>query len=213
MSTPAYVWYAAYGSNLSTERFGYYITGGRPEGASRDYPGCRDHEPPSGDRPAVLAHRMYFAGASRTWGGAVAFIDPDHDAEQRTLARLYRLSWQQLEDVVAQENGQRRGAVHLDPDVLELGRVELDAGWYGLVLLVTHEWGEPILVDDEHAITVTARPGRLEPGLPSPAYLRHLVRGLRESHGLSDERILDYLLDRPGIKGRSTVEDLSVVLA
>ena len=212
MSTPEYVWYAAYGSNLSAQRFGYYISGGSPDGASRVYPGCRDHEPPSGDRPAVLAHEMYFGGRSQNWGGAVAFIDPNHDAEQRTLARLYRISWQQLEDVIAQENGEPRGSVQLNRDVLELGRVEIDAGWYRVVLLVTHEWGEPMLVNDEHAITVTAPAGRLDYRVPTDAYLRHLVTGLRESHGLSDDRILDYLFYRPGIKGHSTMEDLAVVL-
>lgn len=212
MSTPSHVWYAAYGSNLSAERFGYYISGGSPDGAARTYEGCREYQPPTGDRPAVLAHRLYFAGASRNWGGAVAFIDPDRDAEQRTLARLYRLSWSQLEDVIAQENGGARGSVHLGDDVLREGTVEIEGGWYSVVVHVTHEWGEPLLVDGEHAVTVTARAGRLDYEAPTIAYLRHVVRGLRDSHGLTDDRILDYLLYRSGIEGRLSREQLNEAL-
>ncbi len=36
------VWYVAYGSNLSLERFTAYLQGGRPAGGARKYPGCRD---------------------------------------------------------------------------------------------------------------------------------------------------------------------------
>jgi hypothetical protein len=36
------IWYVAYGSNLSRERFCHYLRGGRPNGVERDYPGCRD---------------------------------------------------------------------------------------------------------------------------------------------------------------------------
>ena len=37
-----HIWYVAYGSNLSRERFCHYLRGGRPDGVERDYPGCRD---------------------------------------------------------------------------------------------------------------------------------------------------------------------------
>jgi len=36
------VWYAVYGSNLLRKRFDCYIQGGKPKGAAKDYPGCRD---------------------------------------------------------------------------------------------------------------------------------------------------------------------------
>ena len=34
-----HIWYVAYGSNLSRERFCYYLRGGRPDGVERDYQG------------------------------------------------------------------------------------------------------------------------------------------------------------------------------
>ncbi|MGW8332136.1 hypothetical protein ACWGLE_30040, partial [Streptomyces sp. NPDC055897] len=36
------VWYASYGSNMHLDRLAHYIEGGRPAGAARSYPGCRD---------------------------------------------------------------------------------------------------------------------------------------------------------------------------
>jgi len=42
VSVPKRIWYAAYGSNLSGERFSYYLRRRRPDGSERDYSGCRD---------------------------------------------------------------------------------------------------------------------------------------------------------------------------
>src|SRR5205823_6117258 len=48
------VWYVSYGSNLSAERFHYYIRGGRPPGAARTYPGARDRALPRADEAVWL---------------------------------------------------------------------------------------------------------------------------------------------------------------
>ncbi len=47
------IWYVAYGSNLAMGRFRCYLSGGRPDGASREYPGCGDTTSP----PAARASR------------------------------------------------------------------------------------------------------------------------------------------------------------
>ena len=41
-----HIWYVAYGSNLSRQRFHHYLRGGRPHGNDREYPGCRDTSDP-----------------------------------------------------------------------------------------------------------------------------------------------------------------------
>lgn len=41
------VWYASYGSNLSSRRFSCYLCGGRPPGAIRTYPGAHDRTAPA----------------------------------------------------------------------------------------------------------------------------------------------------------------------
>ena len=47
------LWYAAYGSNLARDRFETYLSGGRPDGAARHYPGARD---PSLVKRTVTVH-------------------------------------------------------------------------------------------------------------------------------------------------------------
>ena len=67
------VWYAAYGSNLLSERFGYYITGGAMPGRTVAHAGTRDPTPPSANRPWRGAHPLAFGGQSGRWedaGGA-----------------------------------------------------------------------------------------------------------------------------------------------
>lgn len=73
------MWYVAYGSNLSSERFACYVVGGRPAGARRTYEGCRDPSPPRRTSAIWLPGRLVFGGTSRAWGGGMAFYDPDGD--------------------------------------------------------------------------------------------------------------------------------------
>lgn len=59
-----YVWYACYGSNISSARFMRYINS------------CTDKTPPVEARAYEFPHNIYFAAESKTWKGkAVAFLD------------------------------------------------------------------------------------------------------------------------------------------
>ncbi|MGH2759235.1 MAG: histone deacetylase [Actinomycetota bacterium] len=184
------VWYAAYGSNLSRPRFDFYLRGGTPQGASHAYPGARDPTEPIDDRPWEIGRELVFGGNSRTWGGGVAFVDPD--AEVKTKARLYLITAEQFADVVAQENWLPPGEVAVPgfDDGLEL-IVGADHT-YGLVLSLGALDGHPILTFTQHRGTRSAA--------PSTAYLRHIGAGLREAHAMSVDEIVDYLSDRRGIR-------------
>ena len=57
------VWYVAYGSNLGTARFRCYLAGGRPEGGSRTYDGCRDPSEPADAFSLELPGTLVFAGS------------------------------------------------------------------------------------------------------------------------------------------------------
>lgn len=103
MTDPDLVWYAAYGSNLSRERFMRYLEGGRPEGSTFTEAGTPDPTPPRDSRAVVLRRRLVFAGWSHRWEGATAHLMAEHDPSARTLARLYLVSREQLESVCAQE--------------------------------------------------------------------------------------------------------------
>ena len=103
-----HVWYASYGSYMSAERLACYLAGGCPPGATRTYPGARDRTLPTDVRPLELAGCVYFAWHSATWGGGIAFYDPDGPGS--SVGRAYRLTLGQLSDVLEQE-------MHREPGV------------------------------------------------------------------------------------------------
>ena len=99
-----YVWYAAYGSNLSEERFKYYIQGGEYNG--KVYDGCRNKSPWVDSTWRVFPGERYYAKSSSRWnGGGVAFFDPHGKGE--TKMRLYKIQRSQLHDIQEQEGSSK----------------------------------------------------------------------------------------------------------
>jgi hypothetical protein len=199
------VWYVAYGSNLYQERFSCYLAGGRPRGGARTYTGCRDTEPARDSRAVTLPGGIYFALTSLTWGGGMAFYDPELPG--RAAARAYLLTRRQFCDVMAQEMRREVGA---DPDlseVLRTGRQALGPGRYETVVKVGERDGHPML-------TFTSPDGaaRAELNAPTAPYLTMLGHGLREAHGWTAGRAAAYLSVRPGARGAWTVADITALL-
>ena len=89
MYNTAYVWYAAYGSNINMERFMKYINR------------CTDTTAPVENMPYIFSNTMYFGGKSRVWGGAVAYLDPVKAG--RTYGRIYKITKQQFEEIQQME--------------------------------------------------------------------------------------------------------------
>lgn len=188
------VWYAAYGSNLSRARFEYYLSGGRPPGAARTYPGARDRTPPTADRELSLPGQLYFAWESATWTGGVAFYDPAGPAAS-VAARAYLISVQQFSDVAAQEMHRLPGeeldvcGLLADDCVVALGE-----GRYETLHRVGEIDGLPVVTFSAPWSVATAP---LNP--PAAAYLRLIAQGLRESHHWSTAQINAYLAAAPGM--------------
>ncbi len=96
------VWYACYGSNLSSERFSYYIEGGFCPLNNKNYDGCKDKTLWTESKICQKPGSMYFARTSDSWGGyGVAFYDPE--ANGTVIMRLYKVTWGQLLDIQKQE--------------------------------------------------------------------------------------------------------------
>lgn len=177
------IWYAAYGSNLSRERFDVYLTGGTPRGASHTYPGSRDATPPVEDVADVITAELAFGGTSQTWGGGVAFLVPSATATAR--ARLYLLTIEQVADVIAQENWLDPGDVVIDDLMLDRTTTIPGSHMYGTVIALQRRDGVPVLA-------VSQDPGTPR-SAPSAPYIEHIADGLRDAHGMSDAEIEGYL--------------------
>ncbi|HVX47375.1 MAG TPA: histone deacetylase [Mycobacteriales bacterium] len=180
------VWYVSYGSNLCAARFACYLRGGRPPGATRDYPGCRDTAEPRETVALWLPGGIYFAWDSPVWDGGVAFYDPARPGP--AAARGYLITVEQLADVVAQEMHRPPGAsLDLAP-VFGGGRQVIGPGRYETLLRVGERAGRPLVTFTAPWTAVSAPRRR-----PSAAYLRMLVSGLAESHGWTGYEAMNYL--------------------
>jgi hypothetical protein len=187
------VWYVAYGSNLSRERFCCYLRGGRPKGNERDYPGCRNASDPMDDFGLLIAGGVYFAGRSSGWRAGMAFFDPEDSGE--VAARAYLITAEQFVDVLAQETRQSPGmALDLEP-AFRGERYSTGVGGYPILVRVGERGEVPLMTftrDWRTAATVAA---------PSVSYLAAMATGLREAHRWSPTQIDHYLSALPGCVG------------
>lgn len=190
------IWYVAYGSNLALERFTCYLSGGRPRGGARTYPGCRDRAAPVRAEGVIVQGGLVFAGASKVWGGGSAFYNPS--AEGEVAGRAYLLTPEQLGDVAAQEMWRDPGgpfALELSallPDVAELHT--LGPGRYETVVRLGSFEGIPMYTVTHGTVA------DLDPVAPSAPYLAWIATGLIEAHGWSTERVIEYLHAAPGVQ-------------
>ncbi|MEU3190518.1 histone deacetylase [Streptomyces sp. NPDC006992] len=200
--TPRELWYAAYGSNVHPERLRAYLAGGRPRGASRWYPGCRDRTMPAESVPVELPGVLYFATASPVWGGGRAFYDPD--AEGRTLAVAHLVTAGQFSDIAAQEMYREPGTdLDLSP-VLARGRDRIGAGRYETLVYVGELAGHPVLT-----CTAPWHVGEVRHLPPAAAYLRFLATGLLSAGGgWSAAVVAEYLAGAPGAERQWSAADV-----
>lgn len=176
---------------------GCYLHGGCPPGATRTCPGAREPGDPLDDRPFTLPGRVTFAWHSPTWGGGIAFLEPD--ARGTVPARAYLLTVRQLADVQEQEMW-REPARDLDlAALIRDRRLVTGPGRYETLQVVGELAGRPV-------VTFTARDVE-ELGIrqPATAYLATMARGLADSHGCSPDEVVDHLAACRGI-GRTRDE-------
>ena len=161
------VWYAAYGSNLSRDRFLCYIRGEACAENGKHYSGCSIKSLPEEEGCGWFPGELYFANSSISWDGkGVAFYDPYGKGE--TFMRLYRITRGQLQDIQKQEG--------------------LSARWYGrIVTLGIQKDGIPICtLTSEH---------RNSRNLPSDKYSGLMLKALVKENGLDETEAQKYLKD------------------
>jgi hypothetical protein len=186
-----HIWYVAYGSNLSRERFCKYLEGGQPEGSERNYPGCRDTSDAVDSFGLLIAGGVYFAGQSSGWRAGMAFYDARATGE--VAARAYLITTEQFVDVLAQET-RRPPGMTLDLEPLFQGdSYSTGVGGYPLLVRVGERGGLPLVTFTRARTTASLLVA------PSAPYLAAMAIGLHEAHGWSEVQINRYLSALPGV--------------
>ena len=138
-----------------------------------------------------MSGRLVFAWESPTWGGGIAFHEPD--SEGSVLAHAYLVTAGQLSDVLAQEMWREPGDDLDLTEVVRSRRHVIGPGRYETLHLAGELDGRPV-------VTFSASdPESLGLRAPAPPYVVTIARGLRQSHHLTGEEIVDYLLACRGV--------------
>ncbi|KAI5330218.1 hypothetical protein L3X38_029616 [Prunus dulcis] len=202
------VWYATFGSNLWLKRFLCYVEGGQVEGMKKPYLGSGDKTPPKEIMWKTFPHRLFFGREfTHTWGpGGVAFLNPKSNIQDKTYMCLYRITLEQFNDVLVQENvasfatssplfdlAALNSVTSEEPHSLQV-HTELKRCWYGNVVYLGKESNIPILT-----MTCTQsdmegfKSGELAVCAPAKNYANSIVRGLVEGKQLSQEAAMSYI--------------------
>ncbi len=204
-----YVWYASYGSNISTNRFMCYIKGGTAIGALTSEEGCRDNSDPLRYENITINRQQYYKKEARRWQEkGVAFIDLEV-SNVSTLGRMYLITIEQFEDVVKQENAMRVSDVldiKLEDAVLN-GDAYINESWYGQIAHLGYR--------DNYPIFTFTNPDGLdfEPlNGPSEPYLLMIGRGLVEHYKIEVDELADYFYNKPGVSLRYDKFKLTTIL-
>ncbi|PON32636.1 Histone deacetylase superfamily [Parasponia andersonii] len=201
-----YIWYASFGSNMWQPRFNCYIEGGQVEGMTRPCSGAVDKTPPKEIMQKTFPHRLFFGrDFSQTWGhGGVAFVNPESNIEEKVYMCLYKITLEQFNDVLLQEN--TRVALMSSPlfDLTALNsftrgetnsvEVNLESGWYRKVLYLEKDHGIPILsMTCKLSELEGFKSGELSVRAPAEGYAKTLIRGLVEGKQLSEAEAIAYI--------------------
>lgn len=200
------VWYASFGSNMWKDRFLCYIAGGMVDGMNKPCHGSRDKSLPRDVIWKIVPHKIFFAQSyTRTWGnGGVAFLHPESSASDRAYMCIYRITLEQFNDVLYQEN--RASPLQMELPLLDATQLELLAenktmlldvfkdGWYSNVLYLGKEDNLPILtMTCPFSYIEQFKSGELPMCAPAENYVNTLVRGLVEGEQLTREQAMQYI--------------------
>ncbi|XP_010036766.2 histone deacetylase 5 isoform X1 [Eucalyptus grandis] len=201
------IWYATFGSNMWKPRFLCYIEGGQVDGMQKPCSGSMDKSPPKEILWKTFPHRLFFGREStRAWGlGGVAFLHPESKDEDIVHMCLYKITLEQFNDVLLQENVSSYGMSSPFFDLTSLdcskekGSIDLEAvknSWYHNVVYLGMEQDIPILTMTCNMSDIkNFKSGKFPLRAPSEDYANTLIRGLVEGGQLSEEEAMSYIKD------------------
>ncbi|KAG2679455.1 hypothetical protein I3760_11G050900 [Carya illinoinensis] len=199
------VWYAAFGSNMWKPRFLCYIEGGQVGGMQKPCSGSMDRTPPKEIVWKSYPYRLFFGReSSSSWGpGGVAFLDPESKSQDKAYLCLYRITLEQFNDVLAQENVLSRDMTSPLFDLAALTSITskepkfldvLRRGWYRNVVYLGNEDNFPILtMTCSHLDLKSFKSGERPLKGPCKAYAATLIKGLVGGGLLSEEEAMAYI--------------------
>ena len=164
------VWYAAYGSNISRERFMRYIER------------CTDRTAPREDRSFELPWDIYFAGKKKNWDNkGTAFLNDGK--EGMALGRVYRITRKQFAEIQHMEG----------PDYTR----KLALGMLEGIPVYTFTAKNAVSAPKQNAAAGENAQAVPEQNIPSAKYLQTILTGLREAYPEKSELVLQaYLFSR-----------------
>ena len=189
------------------ERFLCYIRGGKPEGATKTFPGCTDKTLPKADRPIQLPHALYFAKSSSVWdNGGVAFLKAAKNEKRsnRTLGRRYLITSEQFVQVVRQENAEEPEENNIRIDLektIKDGQSMINGNWYSRIMYLGNEYGSPIFT-----FTGCWADAEIVVNAPGEKYLKTIIKGIKETYELDTDCIVRYLAVVEGLQGQIDAE-------
>lgn len=206
------VWYACYGSNLYKKRFLYYIQGGGPESASELYRGCSNKSVPLNDIEIIIPHKLYFSKESSRWEDrGVAFLKSKKNEDAKTLGRMYLIKKDQFIEIVMQESGKdlddTSTKIDFETAISEGSSLVPGIIWYGHIIYLGSKRSHPIFT-----CTATWRDAEINLNPPGEEYLKFIIKGLKETYGYQDEKIIEYLKNTDGIKGYIEDEEVTTLV-
>jgi hypothetical protein len=175
----------------------HYIVGGHLPDLTRDHPGCPDKTPPRDAVATEVPGTLYFATHPDFWSGLTPIFFDSKPGNTIVKARGYLITLDQLQHILAQENGSKDGPIPVSiPRVKAEGQVSIgdEKSFYNELVYLGERQGYPMVT-----FTTSRTDLRLNP--PEVPYLRLLVRGLKESYGVSTKIALNYFCGMPGAKG------------
>ncbi|KAJ8553717.1 hypothetical protein K7X08_024395 [Anisodus acutangulus] len=175
------IWYATFGSNMNLSSKPKEITW------------------------KTFPHRLFFARErTATWGpGGVAFLHPKSNSDEKSYVCLYRITLEQFNDVLLQENVSSFDMNSPLFDMADLQSIEnrqcisaeaVKNGWYHNVLYLGKENGIPILTMTCRLSDVdNFKLGKVSMCKPCKEYANTLIRGVVEGKQLSEEEATAYI--------------------